>query len=140
MSAANVLCVLSRFSCVQLCNPMERSLPDSSVHGILQAGILKWVAMRSSRGSSQRRDRTCVSYVSCIGRRVFATSSTWEALLKIDIVFVFPVFLFCFFFLPNCPENLEFNSFHDKNTLIRNRREPPQPDEVSYKNSQLMSY
>ena len=117
MSAANVLCVLSRFSCVQLCNPMERSLPDSSVHGILQAGILKWVAMRSSRGSSQRRDRTCVSYVSCIGRRVFATSSTWEALLKIDIVFVFPVFLFCFFFLPNCPENLEFNA--ELNKIVR---------------------
>ena len=115
--ACAVLCVLSRFSCVQLCNPMERSLPDSSVHGILQAGILKWVAMRSSRGSSQRRDRTCVSYVSCIGRRVFATSSTWEALLKIDIVFVFPVFLFCFFFLPNCPENLEFNA--ELNKIVR---------------------
>ena len=36
--------------------------------GILQARILEWVAMFSSRGSSQPRDRTCVSYVSCIGR------------------------------------------------------------------------
>ena len=43
-------CVLSRFSCVWLCNPMDCSSPDSSVHGILQARILEWVAMPSSRG------------------------------------------------------------------------------------------
>ena len=41
------------------------------IHGILQARILEWVAMPSSRGSSQPRDRTHVSYVSCIGRQVF---------------------------------------------------------------------
>ncbi|XDA77940.1 hypothetical protein R6Z07M_008007 [Ovis aries] len=46
------------------------SLPDSSVHGVLQARILKWVAISSSRGSSQPRDQTHVSYVSCIGRLV----------------------------------------------------------------------
>ena len=40
----------------------------SSVHGILQARMLEWVAMPSSRGSSQPRDRTWVSYISCIGR------------------------------------------------------------------------
>ena len=40
-----------------LCNPMDRSLPGSSVHGILQA-IMEWVAMPCSRGSSQPRDRT----------------------------------------------------------------------------------
>ena len=42
----------------------------SSVHGISQARILKWVAISFSRGSSWPRDRTCVSYVSCIGRQV----------------------------------------------------------------------
>ena len=42
----------------------------SSVHGILQARILEWVAMHSSRGSSWPRDWTHVSYVSCIGRGV----------------------------------------------------------------------
>ena len=42
--------------------------PGSSVHGILQARKLEWVAMPSFRGSS--RPRTCVSYVSCIGRQV----------------------------------------------------------------------
>ena len=37
-------------SCPTLCDPMDCSLPDSSVHGILQARILEWVAMPSSRG------------------------------------------------------------------------------------------
>ena len=50
-------------SCLPLCGPVDRSLPGSSVHGILQARILEWVAMPFSRGSTQPRDRTCVSYV-----------------------------------------------------------------------------
>ena len=58
--------VLSRFSHVQLCNPMDCSLPGSSIHGILQVRTLEWVAMPSSRGFSQPRDWTCVSYVYCI--------------------------------------------------------------------------
>jgi len=57
------MCVLSHVSCVWLF-VIPRSLPGSSVHGILQARILEWVA--SSRGSSQPRDWTCVSSVSCI--------------------------------------------------------------------------
>ena len=47
---------------------MNQSPPGSSVHGILQARILEWVAMTSSKGSSQPRDGTHISYVSCIGR------------------------------------------------------------------------
>ena len=50
--------------------PMDRSLPGSSVHGILQARILQWVAMPSSRGSSRCRVRTHVSDVSRIHRQV----------------------------------------------------------------------
>ena len=46
--------------CVQLCNPLDGSLPGSSVHGILQARILEWVAIPFSRGSSQPRDWTLV--------------------------------------------------------------------------------
>ena len=57
-------------SCATLCDPINCSLPDSSVHGILQERILEWVAMPSFRESSQTRDRTFVSYVSCIGRQV----------------------------------------------------------------------
>ena len=56
--------------CPNLCDPMDCSLPGSSVHGILQAGILKWVAVPSSRGSSRPGDQTHISYVSCIGRWV----------------------------------------------------------------------
>ena len=44
-----------------LCDPMDCSPPGSSVHGISQARILEWVAMPSSRGSSQPRGRTQVS-------------------------------------------------------------------------------
>ena len=61
-----LLLLLSCFSCVWLCDPIDGSPPGSSVHGILQARILEWVAMASSRGSSQPRDRNYVSYVSCI--------------------------------------------------------------------------
>ena len=50
--------VLVTQSCLTLCNPMDCSPPGSSVHGILQAGILEWVAISSSRGSSQPRDQT----------------------------------------------------------------------------------
>ena len=56
------------------------SAPGFSVHGILQARILEWVAMPSSRGSSQPRDQTHISYVSCIGRWVLHHHTTWEAL------------------------------------------------------------
>ena len=43
-------------SCLTLCNLMDCSLPGSSVHGILQARLLEWVAIFFSRGSSQPRD------------------------------------------------------------------------------------
>ena len=51
--------------CRTLCDPMECSPPVSSVHGILQARILEWVAMPSSRGFFQPRDGT-MSHVSCV--------------------------------------------------------------------------
>ena len=56
--------MLSHFSRVQLfATPVDCSPPGSSVHGILQARILEWVAIPSSRGSSQPRDQTCVSHI-----------------------------------------------------------------------------
>ena len=48
-------------SCLTLCDLMDYSPPGSSVREILQARILEWVAMPSSRGSTQPRDRTQVS-------------------------------------------------------------------------------
>ena len=54
-------------SCLTLCDPMGCSLPGSSIHGILQARVLEWVAISFSRGSSRPRDRTQVSHI--VGRR-----------------------------------------------------------------------
>ena len=56
-------------SCLTLCNPIDCSPPGFSVHGILPTRILEWVAILSSRGSSRTREQTCVSCVSCFGRR-----------------------------------------------------------------------
>ena len=55
-------------SCATLCALKNCSLPGSSVHVILQARILEWVAVPSSRGSPPSKDQTRVSYISCIGR------------------------------------------------------------------------
>ena len=63
---------------------MDCSLPGSSVHGILQARILEWVAMLTSRGFSQHRDRTCVSPIKlALASGFFTTSATWRPLLSI---------------------------------------------------------
>ena len=62
--------------CLTLCDPMDCSLPGSSVHGIFQARVLDWVAISFSRGSSQPRDRTRVS---CIAGRCFTIWATREA-------------------------------------------------------------
>ena len=64
------LCMLLLQSCLTLCNPMDHSPPGSFVHGILQTLILEWVAILSFRGSSEPRDETHVSCVSCIGSQV----------------------------------------------------------------------
>ena len=52
-------------SCLTLCDPMDGIPPASSVHGILQARILEWVAMPSSKGSAQPRDSTPVCLLHC---------------------------------------------------------------------------
>ena len=65
------MCVCAKLlQCPILCDLMDCSPPGSSVHGILQARILEWAAMPSSRGSSRSRDGTCVPYISCAGRLV----------------------------------------------------------------------
>ena len=60
-------CCLVVKSCPILCDPMNWSQPGSSVYGILQARILEWVDISSSKGSVQLRDRTLVS---CTGRQI----------------------------------------------------------------------
>ena len=64
------VCELSRFSHVQLFATLWIVAHQAPVHAILQARILEWVAMPSSRGFSQLRDWTHVSCVSCLGRWV----------------------------------------------------------------------
>ena len=61
-------------SCLTLCTPMDCRLPGSSVQ-------LEWVAMPSSRGSSQPRDWTCISYVSGITGEFFATEPLGKPLI-----------------------------------------------------------
>ena len=61
--------------CLTLCDPMDCSLPGSSVYGIFQARILEWVAISFSRRSSPPRDWT---QVSCIVDRRFTIWATRE--------------------------------------------------------------
>ena len=57
------VCLLVTQMCLTVCNPMDCSLSGFSVHGILQARILEWVAISFSERSSRPRDRTQVSYI-----------------------------------------------------------------------------
>ena len=80
--------VLVAQSCPTLCDPMDCSLPGSSVCGILQGRILEWVAIPFFRGSSRLRDQTRVSY---IAGRSFTIWATREAhLLPYMDIFGFP--------------------------------------------------
>ena len=64
--------------CLTLCDPMDYSLPGSSVHASFQARILDWATISFSRGSSQPRDQT---YVSCVSRWILYHCTAWEARL-----------------------------------------------------------
>ena len=70
--------VLDAQLCLTLCDPMDCSPPGSSFHDILQARILEWVAIPFSRGSSQPRDWTQISY---IVSRFFTVGATREGLI-----------------------------------------------------------
>ena len=76
------MCAKSLHLGLTLCDPMECGPPGSSVSGILQARILEWVAVPSSRGSSWARDPTCISNVSFTGRRIPYHCTTWETNLS----------------------------------------------------------
>ena len=67
-------------SYLTLCDQMDCSLPDSSVHGISQARILEWAAISYSKESYRPRNQTFVSCVSCISRQILYHYTTWEAL------------------------------------------------------------
>ena len=73
------VCILSSSVVSDSVTPLDCSPPGSSVHGILQARILEWVAVPSSRGSSWPRDPARVSMSPALAGGLFTTSTSWEA-------------------------------------------------------------
>ena len=70
------VCAESLQSCPTLCDPVDCSPPGSSVHGISQTRILKWVAITFPRGSSRPRDQTRVSHIAGRVFTIWATKQT----------------------------------------------------------------
>ena len=101
-----------------LCDPMDCSLPGSSVHGILQAGILEWVAMPSFRVSSQPRDQT----------QVFCTAGGFFFFFFFNLFCFIIIFfnVFCFIFAGGFFTVLTTREAHKYTTLykIDNEWEP----------------
>ena len=75
------VCVLVTQSCLTLSDPMDCGPPASSVHGILQARILEWIAIPFSRGSSRPRAHTQASRIAGIFLTIWATREAPESLL-----------------------------------------------------------
>ena len=98
-----VFSVLVTQLCPTLCNPMDCSLPGSSVQEIFQARILECVAISFSRGSSQPRNQT---QVSCIAGRFFTLWATEEAPLappKKDMcVCVYNIHIYVYIYIGQC--------------------------------------
>ena len=81
-------------SCLTLCDPMDCSPPGSSVHGILQARILEWVAIFFSRGSSPPRDRTQVSRIAGRHFNLWATREAHKVLKHVLKIWLLRLTLF----------------------------------------------
>ena len=79
-----------------LCEPMDCSLPGSSIHGIFQAGVMEWVAISLSRGSSRPRDGT---WVSCTAGRRF---TIWATALSTPTVTRHPLETSKLYSIPLC--------------------------------------
>ena len=77
-----MLCAKSLQSCPTLCDPLDCSPPGASVHGIFQARILEWVAMPSSRGSSQPGIEPVSLMSPTFSGGFFTTNTTWEEQLS----------------------------------------------------------
>ena len=86
-------------SCPTLCDPMNYSLPGSSIHGIFQARVLEWVAISFSRRSSQPRDWTQVSRI--VGRcfTVWATRVAYLQMATFIHMFLYTRFINTHIFL-----------------------------------------
>ena len=110
--------------CPTLCNPMDYSLPDSSVHGIFQARILEWVVISFSRRSSQPRDQNRVFWVFWIGKRILYHWANWEAIIMVvSTKFLhYKVTLFTFlrdtYSIGKCFENCNYPGPHQTSHLF----------------------
>ena len=80
-------CVMSLQSCPALCNPLDSSPPGPSVHGILQARILEWVAMPSSGDLPNPGTEPAPLRSPALTGRFFTTSATWEVQPLLTSVF-----------------------------------------------------
>ena len=111
--------------------PHDCSLPGSFVHGILHARILDQVAISYCRASSQPRNQTHVSCVSCISRWIFYHCTTWEAIsisiylylclylciyLKVELLD--HMVILCLAFLRNC-----HTVFHSSRTILHSHQQ-----------------
>ena len=81
-------------SCLTLCDPMDCSPPGSSVHGILWARILEWVALYFLRESSWSRDQTQVSCV--VGRFFYHLSHQGSPITKVFLDNKYTWYYSCF--------------------------------------------
>ena len=81
------VCMLSHFSHVRLCNPMDCSPPGSSVHEILQARILEWVAMPFSRDHPDPGFKPTSPTSPALTGGFFTPSTTWEAWWATEVHF-----------------------------------------------------
>ena len=109
-----MLCLV--VNCVWLCNPLDCSPQDSSVHGISQARLLEWVTIFFSRESSQPRNRTHIC-VSCIAGRFFtqeAIREVWNFTYQLHCIYTV---LVCKWYVNSCQRDkfkfwfLKFSGF-----------------------------
>ena len=99
-------------SCLTLCDAMDSSPPGSSVHGILQARILEWVTISSSRGSSQHRRLNPRCLCLLPWQADLYHGATWDALLFKTLLLKDPINS------PLCPDTLLVYGFNSPFLVI----------------------
>ena len=115
-------CVLDALLCLTFCHLTDCSLPGSSVHGILQARILEWVAISSSKGSSWPRNRALDSCVPCICRQVPYQLSYQGSPFYLLILFFF-FFITKIYFDKSALQPRSYLEFHVENWFHLNKRD-----------------